>query len=458
MCYNKNEDQPKGDKALKLNYKRTFLIGLAFMSICAFWQMYDSLIPLILRDTFHVGDTLSGVIMAGDNVLALFLLPLLGSLSDKVDTRIGKRMPFILGGTAVAVISMLFLPLIDNAYAASAGKGLRILFIAVLLVVLLAMASYRSPAVALMPDLTIKPLRSKANAVINLMGAAGGILYLGLATVMYSKSKTEGLTHINYFPIFAIIAFVMAVSVVILYFTVKEKEVAGEIEAYEAAHPEENLAVEDEAHNSVLPKEVKRSLAFILISIALWFTGYNAITSAFTKYATREWDMATGGASACLMIATAGAIVSYMPIGAISSKIGRKRTILIGVATLSLCFAAAALYTVFFHIFHPALYLLFALVGFAWAAINVNSLPMVVEMCRDGDVGKFTGLYYTFSMAAQIVTPILSGFLLENVGYWTLFPYSALFVALSFFSMLLVRHGDNKPHFEKGLENFDVED
>lgn len=443
---------------MKLNYKRTFLIGLAFMSISAFWQLYDSLIPLILRDTFKIGDTLSGGIMAVDNVLALFLLPMLGSLSDKVDTRIGKRMPFILGGTAVAVISMLFLPLIDNAYAAQANNALRVTFVVVLMITLLAMATYRSPAVALMPDLTIKPLRSKGNAIINLMGAVGGILYLILASVMYSAKATEGLTHINYLPIFVIIALVMVISVAILFFTIKEKELIKEVEAYDAAHPEEDLSVIDESAHTVLPKAVKISLGFLLASISLWFMGYNAVTTAFTKYATSQWGMATGGATLCLTIATAGAIVSYVPIGIISSKIGRKLTIQIGVLTLSGCFVVAAIYTVFSSSFHPALYVLFVLIGFAWAAINVNSLPMVVEMCKGSDTGKFTGLYYTFSMSAQILTPILSGFLLEKVGYWTLFPYSAIFVALSFITIGFVRHGDNKPSYSGALESFDVED
>lgn len=435
---------------MKLNYKKTFLIGLAFMSICAFWQLYDGLIPLILRDTFHFGDTFSGVIMALDNVIALFLLPILGSLSDRVDTKIGKRMPFILGGTAVAVIAMSFLPIFDNAYAANGSAFLRYGFIGILMIVLLAMASYRSPAVALMPDLTIKPLRSKANAVINLMGAVGGILYLLLTTFMYSKSKTEGLEHIDYLPIFLIVAGIMAVSVIVLYITIKEKKEILEVEAYDREHPEEDLSVLDEtAEKSILPADVKKSLAFILGSIALWFMGYNAITTAFTKYATQEWGMATGGASLCLTIATAGAIVSYLPIGIIASRVGRKRTIMVGIIVLASCFALGGIYTVFADSFSPILYGIFVLIGFAWAAINVNSLPMVVEMCRGSDVGKFTGLYYTFSMSAQILTPILSGFLLEHVGYWTLFPYGALFVALSFVTMIFVRHGDSRPDAKK---------
>jgi len=434
------------EKTPKLNYKRTFLIGLAFMSICAFWQLYDAIIPLILRDTFHFGDTFSGVIMAADNVIALFLLPLLGSLSDKVDTKIGKRMPFIIGGTAIAVIAMMFLPIIDNSYFAAASTGLKVIFVVVLLIVLLAMATYRSPAVALMPDLTIKPNRSMANAIINLMGAVGGIIYLILNTIMYSKSRTEGLEHINYFPIFAIIAAIMVVSVTVLFFTVKEKRDVIPVKEYEEAHPKENLAVEnDETKKEALPKPVKKSLGFLLASIALWFMGYNAITTAFTKYATQEWGMAPGGATLCLTIATAGAIVSYVPIGIIASKVGRKKTIIIGTIVLSACFATGGIYSIFAKAFSPVLYAVFVIIGFAWAAINVNSLPMVVEMCSGHEIGKFTGLYYTFSMSAQIVTPILSGFFLEHVGYGTLFPYGALFVACSFVTMLFVKHGDSRP-------------
>ena len=156
---------------MKLNYKRTFLVGLAFLSICAFWQMYDNIVPLILQGTFHLNETLTGAIMAADNVLAVFLLPLLGSLSDKADTRWGKRTPFIVVGTVLAVVLMMLLPHADKT-------GNFVLFVISLFFLLIAMGLYRSPAVALMPDLTPKPLRSQANAIINLMGAVGGIYTL----------------------------------------------------------------------------------------------------------------------------------------------------------------------------------------------------------------------------------------------------------------------------------------
>ncbi len=431
---------------MKLNYKRTVLIGLAFMSICAFWQMYDSVIPLILKNTFGIGDGTAGIIMAADNVLALFLLPLFGALSDRINTKIGRRMPFVLLGTAVAVILMNVLPLLDNAYFAAPSDNLKILFIVMLGLLLVSMGLYRSPAVALMPDLTIKPLRSKGNAVINLMGAIGGIIYLILTTIMYSKKRTEGLAHVDYKPLFIIVSAIMVVSVVILFLTVREPKLYAETRAYEDAHPEENLAVTDEKTGKAkLPKDVRRSLGFLLSSIALWFMGYNAITTAFTKYAAQEWNMSLGDASMCLTIATLGAIVSYIPIGILASKIGRKKTIMGGVILLASCFFGGFLFTLASDQFSPILYAIFLLIGLAWAAINVNSLPMVVEMCKGSDIGQFTGYYYTFSMAAQTVTPIASGYLLQYVGYWTLFPYGALFVALSFLTMLFVRHGDNKP-------------
>ena len=320
----------KGAKfAVKLNTKRTMLVGLAFLSICIFWQMYDSVMTLILTDTFHLNETIAGAVMAADNVLALFLLPLFGALSDKTNTRIGRRMPYIIGGTAAAVILMNLLPVLDNAYAASPSPLILGLFIAALALLLVAMGVYRSPAVALMPDVTPKPLRSRGNAVINLMGAVGGILYLALAAVLYPASrKVAG--HVDYQPLFIIVSLIMAVSVLVLALTVKEKRLSEENRALEKQHPDWNLAAKDESGNEVLPKEVKRSLTFLLASISLWFIAYNGVTTWFTKYIEQVMGEGLGGASTCLLVATAGAICSYIPIGALAAKIGRKRTIQLG--------------------------------------------------------------------------------------------------------------------------------
>ena len=444
---------------MKLNNKRTILVGLAFMSICTFWQMYDSVIPLILTKTFKLNETFSGAIMAADNVLALFLLPIFGALSDRTNTRFGKRMPFIVGGTAAAVILLNLISGIDNSYYAAPSTGKFVLFIVLLGLLLIAMGTYRSPAVALMPDLTPKPLRSKANAIINLMGAVGSMLSLAAAAIMYPNSKVQGLDHVNYEPLFIVVSIVMAVSVVLLMITVNEPKYAKENRDIEAQHPEWNLAEDDGSGNEVLPPEVKRSLGFILASIAFWYIGYNGITTWFTTYVDRVMGEGLGGASTCILIAGAGAIVSYIPIGNLAHKIGRKKTIMIGVAVLAVCFFSGFILTSIYSSINAIMYVMFVLVGFAWAAINVNSLPMVVEMCKGSDTGKFTGYYYTASMAAQVVTPILAGFLMRNISYRVLFPYASLFVVFSFITMTQVKHGDVAPEAKRGLEAFeDVDD
>ncbi len=439
---------------MKLETKRTVLVGFAFLSICAFWQMYDNLVPLILTNTFHLNETISGAIMAADNVMALFLLPLFGGLSDKCTSRLGRRRPFILFGTLAAICLMLLLPLFADSYHAAPGGGKIALFICVLGLLLVAMGTYRSPAVALMPDITPKPLRSKANAIINLMGAVGGILYLLITTFLYHV-KSE--TYVSFFPLFAIVAGIMAAALAVVMFFVNEPELVKKQQEYERKHPEDDLT-EHTAQGDTLPADVKKSLTFLLVSISLWFVGYNGVSTWFSVYAENIWGMSLGQANTCLTIATGGAILSYIPIGTVASRIGRRKTIRFGTLLLSGSFLAAFLLTMALEGFSPVLYLLFLLVGLAWASINVNSLPMVVEMCKGSEVGKFTGLYYTFSMSAQIITPIVAGWLLRNVSYRALFPYAAVFVFASFLTMGFVRHGDNKVPAKKGLEAYDVED
>ena len=444
---------------MKLNNRRTVLVGLAFLSICAFWQMYDNVIPLILRETFHMNESLAGAVMALDNILALFLLPFFGTLSDRCrNQKLGRRTPFILVGTAVAVVLMNLLPLLDNGFAAGGGRWHFIAFIVVLGGLLVAMGSYRSPAVALMPDVTPKPLRSRANAIINLMGAVGGVLYLGVAAVLYPTDKVKNLVHVNYQPLFLVVSAIMAAAVAVLLLTIREPRLSAENRSLEARHPEWNLAEDDGSGREVLPAAVKRSLRFLLASIALWYIGYNGVTTWVTTYISQIMGEGLGGASRCLLVATVGAIVSYIPIGVVASKVGRRKTILAGCALLAACFLAGFLLTTAFSSINFVMYIVFALVGLAWAAINVNSLPMVVEMCRGSDVGKFTGYYYTASMAAQVVTPVLAGTLMRHISYRVLFPYAACFVALSFVTMCFVRHGDSKAEAKRGLDAFEEMD
>ncbi len=431
---------------MRLNYRRTFFVGLAFMSICCFWQLYDNIIPLMLKNTFGLGETVTGVLMALDNVLALFLLPLFGSLSDRIDTRLGKRTPFIIVGTIVAVFSMTFIPIANQA-------GSMVWFLIFLGIVLIAMGSYRSPAVALMPDLTPKPLRSKANSIINLMGAIGGVYTLVMIKLLVEKGT-------NYQAVFLSVSAIMIIAVLLLVVTVREKKLAASIDLEEGAV--HKPSAENNADKSVspaedtkMPKEVRRSFILLLASIFLWFTAYNAVTTAYSRYVEQIWHLKEGGFADSLLIATIAAIVSYIPIGIIASHIGRKKTIIAGILMMTasyFCGALFAEYSVWINV-------VFAFTGIGWAAINVNSYPMVVEMCKGSDIGKYTGLYYTFSMSAQILTPIVSGALLEYVSYRTLFPYAVVFSVASLCTMLLVMHGDSRPMRKKDLiENFDTPD
>ena len=412
---------------MKLDYKKTTFIGFAFMSICAFWQIYDSVIPKILENTFNMGETDIGIIMALDNIFAIFLLPLFGTLSDRCKSKFGKRTPFIVIGTLLAVVIMVFLPFADQA------KNLP-MFIVLLLGVLLSMAVYRSPAVALMPDLTPKPLRSKANAVINLMGTLGGIIALG--TISITKPSVSG----TYVPVFVIIAAVMAMSIAVLLITVKEKKEAERLASlgYDMSDDEE----EEKAEDGKMDGKVLVSLVLLLISVFLWFFAYNAVTSTFSRYTADVWGDTQDLYAGYTMVGTVAATLAYFPIALISTKFGRKKVILSGITLMLIAFASGY----FVKEISFVAYIIFGIVGIGWAAINVNSYPMVVEMSRSSSVGKYTGYYYTFSMAAQILTPILSGFLIENtkMGYTILFPYAAVFMALAFITMLLVKHGDGE--------------
>jgi len=525
-------------KGFKLNYKRTILVGFAFFLICTFWQAYDNTIPLILTNKFGMSQTWSGLIMALDNILALFLLPLFGNLSDKVKTKSGKRTPFIMIGTILAAVLFIGLSLVDakqltklenvtpdkyesslsviyeadpvisvpeeaedgqtlaqaikSVFSSGEKKALSeifpdeadflaikmyetdesgaetttltedytnyvvparnayawqqtvkspitlVFFVALLLMVLVSMGIFRSPAVALMPDVTPAPLRSKANAIINLMGSFGGISVLVLGMIFKTGNAANAL--MSYIPFFCTVAGIMLIALLIFRLTVKEPAWAAEAEEINlkinAAAGEEKEA-EGEARG--LTAGEKRSLIFILLSVALWYMGYNAVTSKYSVYAGSVLGM---DYNMTLIIAQAAAIISYLPIGMISTKVGRKKTILAGVVMLTVAFGAAA----FMRVGSPVwlMNILFALAGIAWATINVNSYPMVVELAKGGNIGKYTGFYYTASMAAQVLTPVLSGIFLD-IKFTTLFPYATVFVALAFVTMLFVRHGDAKP-------------
>ncbi len=514
---------------MKLNYKKTLFVGFAFFLICTFWQAYDTVIPKILTDKFGMSQSVSGMIMAIDNVLALFLLPLFGTLSDKHRGKHGKRTPFILIGTILAAVLLVSLSFVDNAqlkkldavsavddeaalvtlYNSDAADGLTvekhtnadtvqrgelralyteaefkairsddesgnytaavvparqayaraatssapsalIFFIVLLFFALVSMGTFRSPAVALMPDVTPKPLRSKANAIINLMGAVGGIVVLGLGIVLGTGKAKNAL--MSYTPFFAIIAGIMLICLILFRLKVNEPKLVAEME-----EESRTLGIEEGETAADGDKKLSRaeyiSLFLILASVVLWFMGYNAVTSKYSVYAGSVLGL---DYNATLIIAQAAGIVSYVPIGFISARFGRKKTILAGIVMLGTAFFFAS----FMREGSPALVMniLFALAGMGWATISVNSYPMVVELSVGSNVGKYTGFYYTASMAAQTLTPVLSGLLMDGIGMTSLFPYATVFVALAFLTMFFVRHGDSKPTAQKSvLEQLDVD-
>jgi len=429
---------------MKLNYKRTILIGFAFMSILAFWQFYDQVIPYILENIFGLSTFSANAIMSIDNILAIFMLPLFGAISDKTKTPLGKRTPYILIGTIAAVILLVVMGFMENSRNFTG-------FLISLVLILIVMATYRTPAVAYMPDVTEKPLRSKANAIINLVGYLGGIFATVVMMFTLKSEKTADGSSVysedqSFIPVFLIIAAFMLVSVIIMVLTVRENRL-----------PHVQDEPEMIAQGGKMPKDVKVSLVLILLSVFLWFMAYNAVTTAFSRYCVEIWNVDLAASSSFLLTATIAAIAAFVPLGFLSNAVGRKRTVLLGITLMTVCYGIA----IFIREQTPVMYLIFGLVGVGWAAINVNSFPMVVEMSSGSDVGKYTGFYYTFSMAAQITTPLLSGILIDKLGfgYSVLFPYAVLFSLLSFITMSFVRHGDYKTEKPKNLlESFDVED
>ncbi len=431
---------------MKLNYKRTVLIGFAFMAILAFWQFYDQVIPYILEEKFNLDTPVANAFMAVDNVLAVFMLPLFGKLSDKTHTRLGKRTPYILYGTIGSVILLCVLAFFESRLNFWG-------FIITLMALLVVMATYRSPAVAYMPDVTEKPLRSKGNAIINLVGYIGGIFATILMMFMLKsetiivkgEEKKVYASDQSFTPVFLIIAAFMLVAVLIMVLTVKENKILAETKIAEEEQKTDK--------GTKLSKSVVVSLVLILASVFLWFTAYNGVTTTFSRYCIKIWNIDLGASSMFLTVATVAAIAAFVPLGFLSSKIGRKKAVLFGIVIMTFCYTVAIFVDEKTATNNPWLmYVMFGIIGIGWASINVNSFPMVVEMCAGSDVGKYTGYYYTFSMAAQIVTPVLSGLFIKWWGYEILFPYAVVFSVASFITMSFVRHGDSRPDKKSAIE------
>ncbi|MFP4177562.1 MAG: MFS transporter [Acholeplasmataceae bacterium] len=520
---------------MRLDYRKIFFIGLIFFGISLFWQTYDMIVARALIDKFGLNQTWSGFIMALDNIMAVFLLPIIGALSDRTNSRLGRRTPYVIVGTVIAAFAFMALSFADHrqslaiqgtdivadhygvAFAEEADlsdpdhwdtvidimeaereasyrngsissdeydrwhdeilirmEGIAdsdeplsmrdqsiirdvyynylsarawevtasdpvtfVVFMAILFVALVGMALYRSPAVALMPDITIKPLRSKANAIISLMGAVGGILAVNI--IMFSDLDKHAYQRQT--AIYITVGIIMVVLLAIFLWKVREPKLV-----QERQDQEQELGLVDDqepADRRAISREKRISLYFLLASVFLWYAGYNAVMTKITDYLPKVLNM--DFYEPPFIIFQAVVIISILPIGLLSMKVGRKNMVIIGILM-----AFIGMATVVF-LQDDMIWIVAAIIGFAgigWAMINVNSYPMVVELSQGSNVGVYTGYYYSAAMLSQIFTPIFSGMLMDRFGRLILFPYGAFFVLLSLFTMLFVRHGDAKRSFK----------
>ena len=606
---------------MKLNYRRTIKVGLAFAIIMLFWTMYDFVIPLLLERAFGLSNSLRGVIMGIDNVLSLFLLPIFGRWSDKVNTRRGRRTPFVLIGTLLSVGIMIFVPITASSqlkdaqklrnevyavestetfnytaatdrtytlgnetykvktytsseefytmmyqtksksgigyaysdheylklngkdsleqYLAIANNGVKNLsksggkyyvefegvkqeitkdeynkikaqnedyekyvepgiavfaseevnskitkkhperigvYLAVLFLVLVAMATFRSPAVALMPDVTPKPLRSQANAIINLVGGVGGAVAFVIYTVAFVIADNP------FFEIFTICAAAMLLLLIAFMFFVNEpkyvKDCQEECERYgisnddeaeeigskkaasaEDASAEEGTegAVQDAPAEEVLSPEeeerrrikkeraYKRSFFFILASTFMWFMGYNAISSNLSVYCTKALNQSAAIASVISGASMAVSAIAFIPVGILAVKIGRRKSVLLGFSLAVVSFVLVFLFVKPDHLAKYLFAIFYLISGFGLIITNVNTFPMVLELSSSSSVGKYTGYYYISTMGAQAITPFISGLVMDNFSDQYLFLYSAICVTIAFVFMFFTKYGDSKP-------------
>lgn len=536
---------------MKLNYWKTLKVGLAFAIIMVFWTAYDYVVPLLLEHAYGLPNSIRGLVMGLDNLLSLFLLPVFGRISDKTHTKWGRRTPFIVVGTLVSVVLMIFVPISANSqlkdgealraeitatdspdysYTDAAGKtynaeqiytmlfntgydnadycdhdflkqggindlqdyleialnpkdaegetteaysryvetGINsyasdqvyekltknnttslIIYMIILFFVLVAMATFRSPAVALMPDVTPKPLRSQANAMINLAGGAGGAVAFLIYTITLLINPT------GFIAIFVAVAASMVIMLALFLWLVKEPKMVRECEAlcaeYGISNDDDDAPeqTEGETPDSEEIKNYKRSrfVSFLLIlaSIFMWFMGYNAISSNLSIYLTKTLNLSSGLGGVISGISMGISAVAFIPVGMLAVKIGRRKSIMLGFG-----FATLSFILIFFFASSPSaaavyLYTIFYLIaGFGLIIANVNTFPMVVELASSGDTGKYTGFYYAATMSAQAITPFIAGLIMDEWGSKYLFLYSTVCVAIAILLMAFVKHGDSK--------------
>ena len=394
---------------MRLNYGKTFTLGLGFMAISIIWSIYNAFVP-VLYESFVKSGVLLGLLMVTDNIIGITIQPWIAHRSDKTWNRLGRRMPYIVLAAPIGAVLFALIPF---------HTGLLVLLLTAL-GMNLATGLYRAPAVALMPDITPRPLRSQANGIINFMGGLGALIAFFVAAPLY---------RLNPRLPFLLAAGLVLVVVAILWWRIKEpKTLAGEKETRDLPFLQ--------AVKSVFKPE-RRGALYLLLAVFSWFIGYTGIEAFFTLYGVNVLGVDAAAGAFTMGFLALAFLVFAIPAGFISGKFGRRNTIRVGLTFLLVVFAA-----VFFVRSIWVIRGLFLLAGFAWALVNVNSYPMVVEMATDAETGTYTGLYYFFSAGAAIVGPPLVGLLRDVFGFQYLFLYAIVPMFAALVLMGFVRGGE----------------
>ncbi len=445
----------KKGTALKLNWGFTFLIGLGFFGIEILWRVYNSFVPLYLQSgnaSFDVYQTnpmmgfgldtvTTGLVMGLDNLAALFLLPIIGALSDRTFTKIGRRMPFILFFAPIAAISFAFIPFAPSMITAETNgnvgemQGLFAIFMIVLAIMLLAMSAFRTPVVSLMPDLTPSPLRSKANGVINFMGGMAGVV---------GALALGPLFDINPWIPFIAGAILLIAAVIALFLLVKEREAS--VVLGEGSDEREGLNVLKKLKD--VPTANRRTLVFLMMSIFFWFIAFNGMDTWFTSFGVTVLELTPGKAGMIFSVALIAFIIFAIPAGFIGSKYGRKKAIITGLGIFTVSLVVINNISSI-----PVIVVLLAIGGASWALVNINSLPMIIDTSTDERMlGTYTGLYYIASQLAAILGPAVIGWFVQQAGgdFRKLFTVVPIFFGLAIITMLFVTQGEAKEVDEHG--------
>jgi len=407
---------------MKLDLRLTLLLGLGFFTVSIVWSIYNVAVPLYLDD-LDLSGFMVGAVMTIDNVFAIVLLPFFGSISDRTWTRFGRRMPFLLVGIPLAALAFFIVPFtISNLF----------LLMTTLICLNFFMSIYRAPAVGLMPDLTPRPLRSKANGIINFMGGIGAMVAFLAAGLLFRV--WENLPYM-------IISGTMMIALFVMFKTVKEERIISkdpEGQGIQGSMPSES-------------RSIRASLAFLLAAIFFWFASFNVIETFFSTYGQNVLGIDKAGSSLILTLFLGSFLAFCIPSGYIAGRFGRKRTVIWGLGMLIIVFL-----TLIFIRSLPVLFVCMIIGGIGWALININSYPMVVEMTANSRIGKYTGYYYFFSMLASIASPVLYGSLKDLLGETMLFPYSFVMAAMALISMGFVTYGEPRQLVKGAFERIEA--